>query len=230
MKWKNLLWTGVSLLLLFVFWTILIQTIDVRMVGPKDARVGFASWNTWFHKQTGVNMTLYTVTDWLGLLPVLICGCFGLLGLWQWIHRKKILQVDHDILFLGVYYLLVIAGYLLFEMVPINYRPVLIEGYLEASYPSSTTLLVLSVMPTLKFQTDRRCKKRVFRSLMTILTILFSLFMAAGRLLSGVHWVTDIIGSVFLSNGLFLLYAAMVNRADQKKTATVPWGKNYGIS
>ncbi len=230
MKWKNLLWTGVSLLLLFVFWTILIQTIDVRMVGPKDARVGFASWNTWFHKQTGVNMTLYTVTDWLGLLPVLICGCFGLLGLWQWIHRKKILQVDHDILFLGVYYLLVIAGYLLFEMVPINYRPVLIEGYLEASYPSSTTLLVLSVMPTLKFQTDRRCKKRVFRSLMTILTILFSLFMAAGRLLSGVHWVTDIIGSVFLSDGLFLLYAAMVNRADQKKTATVPWGKNYGIS
>ena len=230
MKWKNLLWTGVSLLLLFVFWTILIQTIDVRMVGPKDARVGFASWNTWFHKQTGVNMTLYTVTDWLGLLPVLICGCFGLLGLWQWIHRKKILQVDHDILFLGVYYLLVIAGYLLFEMVPINYRPVLIEGYLEASYPSSTTLLVLSVMPTLKFQTDRRCKKRVFRSLMTILTILFSLFMAAGRLLSGVHWVTDIIGSVFLSNGLFLLYAAMVNRADQKKTATVPWGENYGIS
>ena len=230
MKWKNLLWTGVSLLLLFVFWTILIQTIDVRMVGPKDARVGFASWNTWFHKQTGVNMTLYTVTDWLGLLPVLICGCFGLLGLWQWIHRKKILQVDHDILFLGVYYLLVIVGYLLFEMVPINYRPVLIEGYLEASYPSSTTLLVLSVMPTLKFQTDRRCKKRVFRSLMTILTILFSLFMAAGRLLSGVHWVTDIIGSVFLSNGLFLLYAAMVNRADQKKTATVPWGKNYGIS
>ena len=230
MKWKNLLWTGVSLLLLFVFWTILIQTIDVRMVGPKDARVGFASWNTWFHKQTGVNMTLYTVTDWLGLLPVLICGCFGLLGLQQWIHRKKILQVDHDILFLGVYYLLVIAGYLLFEMVPINYRPVLIEGYLEASYPSSTTLLVLSVMPTLKFQTDRRCKKRVFRSLMTILTILFSLFMTAGRLLSGVHWVTDIIGSVFLSNGLFLLYAAMVNRADQKKTATVPWGKNYGIS
>ena len=89
---------------------------------------------------------------------------------------------------------------------------------------------VLSVMPTLKFQTDRRCKKRVFRSLMTILTILFSLFMTAGRLLSGVHWVTDIIGSVFLSNGLFLLYAAMVNRADQKKTATVPWGKNYGIS
>ena len=101
MKRKILLWTGVSLLLLFVFWTILIQTIDVRMVGPKDARVGFASWNTWFHKQTGVNMTLYTVTDWLGLLPVLICGCFGLLGLWQWIHRKKILQGGHGYSFPG---------------------------------------------------------------------------------------------------------------------------------
>lgn len=41
-------------------------------------------------------------------------------------------------------------------MIPVNYRPVLIEGRLEASYPSSTTLLVVSVMPTLMFQAYRR--------------------------------------------------------------------------
>lgn len=217
MKWKRQLWIGAGLLLMFVLWTGLIQCVDVQAIGPKGTRVGFASWNARFHNLTGVNMTLYTVTDWLGLIPIFICGCFGMIGLHQWIRRKKISRVDPDILILGVYYLLVIAGYLLFEMLPINYRPVLINGYLEASYPSSTTLLVLSVMPTLKFQTDRRCEKQTSRCFATAFTILFSAFMVIGRLISGVHWATDIIGSVLLSAGLFLLYRAGVAYTDQKR-------------
>ncbi len=219
MKCKRLLLAGTGLLLLFVFWTVLIQCVDIQVVGPKDTKVGFASLNVRFHHLTGVHKNLYTVTDWLGLVPILICGCFGLIGLGQWIRRKKMLRVDSDILLLGIYYLLVISGYLLFEMVPINYRPILIDGYLEASYPSSTTLLVLSVMPTLKFQTDRRCGKRALRHAATAFTVVFSLFMVIGRLIAGVHWATDIIGSVFLSAGLFLLYQAAVTYADQKKEA-----------
>ncbi|MBQ6129654.1 MAG: hypothetical protein IJI51_08345 [Lachnospiraceae bacterium] len=66
---------------------------------------------------------------------------------------------------------------MLFEMVPINYRPVLIEGRLEASYPSSTTLLVLSVMPTLKFQADRRIDALRIKNAISIFTIAFSIFM-----------------------------------------------------
>lgn len=222
MKRNRLLWTGIGLLLLFVLWTILIQCVDVQAVGPKDTKVGLASWNAWFHHLTGVNMALYTVTDWLGLVPILICGCFGIVGLNQWIRRKKLFRVDLDILILGVYYLLVIAGYLLFEMIPINYRPVLIGGYLEASYPSSTTLLVLSVIPTLMFQTDRRCENRTLRNLAALFSVLFSAFMVIGRLIAGVHWLTDIVGSVILSAGLFLLYCAAVDYADQKKNEARP--------
>ena len=217
MKEKNLLRAGIGLMLLFVLWTILIQCVDVQAVGPKGTKVGFATWNVRFHNLTGTNMTLYTITDWLGLVPILICGCFGILGLSQWIRRKRLFRVDSDILLLGVYYLLVIAGYLLFEMIPINYRPILIDGYLEASYPSSTTLLVLSVMPTLKFQADRRCGNRTVRRIVSWFSVLFSAFMVIGRLVSGVHWATDIIGSVLLSAGLFLLYAAAAACADQKK-------------
>lgn len=219
MKWKKRLRTGIGLLVLFALWTVLIRCVDVQAVGPKGTEVGLAAWNVWVHHLTGVHMTLYTVTDWLGLVPILICGCFGILGLCQWIRRKRLLQVDRDILLLGVYYLLVISAYLLFEMVPINYRPILIDGYLEASYPSSTTLLVLSVMPTLKFQTDRRCEKQKLRYLVTAFTVLFSVFMVVGRLISGVHWATDIIGSVILSAGLFMLYCAAVARADLRDEA-----------
>ena len=193
MKRNRLLWTGIGLLLLFVLWTILIQCVDVRPAGPGDAKVGFAAWNVWFHHLTGVHMTLYTVTDWLGLVPILICVCFGILGLCQWIKRKRLFLVDPDILLLGVYYLLVIAGYLFFEMVPVNYRPILIDGYLEASYPSSTPLLVLSVMPTLKFQADRRCGNRAVRRLAAAFSILFSAFMVIGRLVAGERGIVPVV-------------------------------------
>ncbi|MBQ6961678.1 MAG: phosphatase PAP2 family protein [Clostridia bacterium] len=213
------LWTGAALLAAFIGWTVLIRTADVQAIGPNGTTVGFAAFNGWFHRMTGVHMTVYTVTDWLGLVPIFICMGFGVLGLSQWIKRKRMLRVDLDILLLGVYYILVIFGYLFFEMVPVNYRPVLIDGILEASYPSSTTLLVLSVMPTLTLQMDRRCKNARLRRAINAFAVLFSALMVIGRLIAGVHWATDIVGSVLLSGGLFTVYRTSVNIADQKKAA-----------
>ena len=215
-KGKGELMPGLVLLAGFIVWTILIRHIDVQRAGPRGTEIGVASFNVWFHRMTGVHMLIYTITDWLGLVPIFICMGFGLLGLVQWIKRRSLLRVDPDILLLGVYYLVVIFGYLLFEMVPINYRPILIEGNLEASYPSSTTLLVLSVMPTLKFQADRRVMSAVLRKSITIFVIVFSAFMVIGRLISGVHWATDIIGSVLLSSGLFMFYRFMADYYDSK--------------
>jgi len=214
---KQLL-AGFVMLAAFVSWTILIRHIDVQSAGPNGTAVGFAGFNVWFHRLTGVHMVIYTVTDWLGLIPIIICMCFGCLGFAQLIKRKSLLRVDSDILMLGAYYVLVILCYLLFEMVPINYRPILIDGNLEASYPSSTTLLVLSVMPTLKYQTDRRIASQISRKTITIFVIAFSAFMVIGRLISGVHWATDIAGSFFLSSGLFMIYRYMADYFVSKKT------------
>ena len=152
---KRKLMLGLALLAGFVVWTILICHVDVQSVGPNGSEVGFATLNVWFHHLTGVHMLLYTITDWLGLVPIFICMGFGFLGFVQLVGRRSLLKVDPDLLLLGAHYVVVILAYLLFEMVPINYRPILIDGVLEASYPSSTTLLVLSVMPTLKYQVDQ---------------------------------------------------------------------------
>ena len=210
---KGFIWSG-CLLLAFVLWTFMIQTVDVQPVGVNGTNVGFASINTWFHHLTGVHMSIYILTDWLGLVPIAVCVGFGLLGLVQWIQRKSIVQVDKDILLLGGYYILVILGYLIFEMIPINYRPILIDGAMEASYPSSTTLLVLSVMPTLLFQINRRAKSQTIRRITAAFVVLFSAFMVIGRLVAGVHWLTDIVGSVLLSAGLYCLYKTAVNAMD----------------
>ena len=131
------------------------MTIDVSPVGQNGTNIGFATFNTGFHALTGANMTLYTITDWLGLVPIFICMIFGGVGLLQLIKRKSLFKVDKDIIILGIYYIIVIMAYLIFEMIPVGYRPIPIEGVMEASYPSSTTLLVLSVMPTLVEQAGR---------------------------------------------------------------------------
>ena len=155
-------------------------------------------------------MVIYTITDWLGLIPIFICMIFGGIGCIQLLKRRSLLKVDYDIIFLGVYYILVIFGYLIFEMIPINYRPILIEGFMEVSYPSSTTLLVLCVMPTLIEQINRRSKNEIVKKVIKALVISFSAFMVFSRLISGVHWVTDIVGSIMLSVGMFCIYKAVV--------------------
>ena len=206
---KKLLILGTALLVMFAIWTCLIQCVDVQSAGQKGTEIGFATFNCWFHRVTGVHMAIYTITDWLGLVPIFVCMTFGGVGFVQLIKRKSLFKVDRDLIFLGIYYVAVIFGYLIFEMIPINYRPILIDGMLEASYPSSTTLLVLSVMPTLIFQVNRRSANPVLKEIVRGLTVLFSAFMVIGRLIAGVHWFTDIVGAVILSTGLYCLYKAM---------------------
>ena len=213
---KRDLTAGIAFIVVFILWTLLILHVDVQPVGVNKTNIGFAALNVWFHRLTGVHMTIYTITDWLGLVPVLVCMCFGAVGFVQLIRRRSLFKVDHDILLLGLFYILVIIGYLVFEMIPINYRPILIDGRMEASYPSSTTLLVLSVMPTLKYQVDRRVSNMSLHKTTTGFVILFSAFMVIGRTIAGVHWLTDIFGSVFLSAGLFLFYRSAVKRLDRQ--------------
>ena len=215
--WRKAAIIGSSLILAFIVWTILVLCVDVQPVGQNGTNIGFSSINTRFHAWTGEHLAIYTITDWLGLIPIVVCVCFGCLGLYQLIKRKSLKKVDADIILLGVYYALVILGYLIFEMIPINYRPILIEGRLEASYPSSTTLLVLSVMPTLLFEIYRRFRQAVVRYLTLVFVVLFSGFMVIGRLVSGVHWLTDILGAVLLSAGLYLLFRSAVLFADEKQ-------------
>ena len=213
---KNLL-IGSIFLAMFAVWTALIQSVDVQPLGQNGTSIGFATFNCWFHHFTGVNMAIYTITDWMGLVPVVICLIFAGIGLVQLIKRRSLFRVDADIMILGVYFVIVFLAYAIFEMIPINYRPILIEGIMEASYPSSTTLLVLSVMPVLIEQIQRRLSGITAKRIIKIVAIAFSAFMVIGRLVSGVHWFTDIVGGVLLSAGVFMLYKAAVMLALKEK-------------
>lgn len=203
---KKSLYVGVCLLALFILWTALVSLVDRQPIGPLESTVGFATFNGYMHELLGVHMFLYTLTDLLSLLPLAIVLGFGVLGLIQLIKRRRISTVDRDIIALGIFYAVVFAMFLSFEILVINYRPVLIDGVLEASYPSSTTMLAMCILPTAAMQFRVRIQNKALKECVFYLTVAFTVFMVVARLISGVHWITDIIGGALLSTGLVMMY------------------------
>lgn len=203
---KKSLCLALIMLAAFLLWTIALCVVNVEAIGPEGTAVGFAALNSFVKELTGIHMTLYVITDYLSIIPLGFVVAFALLGLAQWIKRKNLSRVDRNILILGAFYFFVLLVFVLFEMIAINYRPVLINGVLEASYPSSTSMLVICVMSTAALQLNERLSSAAYRRCTTYAITFFTAFMVLGRLVSGVHWFTDIVGGVLLSAGLVLLY------------------------
>lgn len=214
---KKCFWMTGLLFLLFAAFTVLVSVADVQPVGPEQSEIGLATLNRWVFDKVGVNLLWYEVTEWLGIAAILVACGFALVGFWQLLKRKSLLKVDRQLLLLGVCYGLMAAAYLFFEKVVINYRPVLLEGALEASYPSSHTMLVVCIMGTAMLEFRRLLAKRKgLCAALEGLSLLMIAVMVVGRLLSGVHWLTDIAAGLLLAAALVMLYASAVKWSAEK--------------
>ena len=182
--------------------------VDVQPVGPNGSEVGLATLNATFREFTGEHMGLYFATDYLSIIPIAIMFGFGLLGLVQLVSRKSLVAVDRDLLVLGAFYVVLLATYIAFDAIALNYRPLLIEGKLEPSYPSSTTLLVLCVMATTAMQLNRRMGEGLLKKALLAAVVAFAAFMIVARLFSGVHWISDIVGGILLGGCFVMAYRA----------------------
>ena len=205
-KIQNNFGVTVGLLVLSILYTVAVMFIDVRPIGPQGSVVGFAKVNQYFHTLLGTNILLYNITDWLSIPILFIMLGFAMAGLVQLIKRKSLLRVDSSILILGGFYVLVFLVYLFFELFVVNFRPVLIQGILEASYPSSTTMLMMCIIPTAIMQFQRLILVKRLRNLVNSFCGIYASFMIIGRVLSGVHWITDIVGGILFSTTLVMLY------------------------
>ena len=208
MRRNRRIYVPVMLFLAFCAWTVLVRTVNVRIIGPLDTGVGLSGLNGMVHSLTGVNMCLYTLTDFAGLVPFCVVGGFAVLGLVQWIRRGSLFRVDRSLLVLGGFYIATALTYVIFEIAVVNYRPVLIEGRIEASYPSSTTVLVICVISTAIMELRGRIKNRAFCALITLFGTAFIIFTVIARLVSGVHWFSDIVGGVLISSSLVTAYVS----------------------
>ena len=199
------------LFILFLIYTDLVCIIDVQPIGPTSTTVGFANLNQLFVRHIGVHAIFYTITDFMAILSFLVVFTFALLGLIQLIKRKSFFKVDGEIVMMGVMYVLVGIFYLVFEKVVINYRPVLIDGVLEASYPSSHTVLAVTVVWSALIEANRLLKNK--KSAGIAVKVIGGVVIAitvVGRVLSGVHWFTDILGGILLSVFVVYFYCTLV--------------------
>ncbi len=193
----------------FCLLILLLYTVDVQAIGPLGSSVGLATLNGTLRDAIGTSQALYTVSEAVGLLSFLSAAFFAAMGLLQLIRRKSFWKVDADLRLLGLLYGAVVLCYVFFELVVINRRPVLEEGILAASFPSSHTMLVCTLMGGAVYEILTRVSKLPLRIALTALCGLVATVTVAARLLSGVHWVTDILGGLLLSAALSLAFAAL---------------------
>lgn len=209
-KYKKYFVVTIITFAVFIAYTLLVKFVDVGHIGPNNSSVGFSHINKAFHRFTGTHLTLYNIIDISSLLPVVLATIFAVTGLVQWIKRKSILKVDTNILALGIFFALTGIVYFTFQILVINYRPVLIKGKLEASYPSSTTILALTFMLAMIYQIRCYIKSKKLRITFDCVCIVYCVFLLVGRIISGVHWLTDIGGGIIISVALLSLYYALL--------------------
>ena len=203
--------------IIFIIFTLLAALVDKAPIGPEGSSVGLSTVNGAVFNCFGTSEVWYTVTELLGVLALATALGAALLGLHQLVKRKRILSVDKDILLLAGLYAAVALAYVFFEVFTLNFRPVLVDGVLEASYPSSHTMLFYTVIGSVPVLVKRRFGNK--RRLLTALNIVVALLctvMAVGRLLSGMHWLTDIVAGVLLSAFLITLYISILSLLDFK--------------
>ena len=210
---NNLFVSGISGLLVMIL-IVLVRFVDVRPIGPEGTSIGLSRLNGFFFRLSGVNILWYHITDWLGVAAILVAFLFAMAGFVQLIKRRSILKVDHEILALGGLYIVVIGLYVLFEIVIVNYRPIIMPDGIhpEASFPSSHTMLVCVIMGSAIMLIGKYLKEK---PLCRVLRGFYSAIIGMtviGRLIAGVHWFTDIVGGVLISIFLLSLFSEVLER------------------
>ncbi len=200
MKKKGLIYMIVATVLAAAFCvlTVLLVSVDVRPAGESGAPVGLATLNEAVFEAVGQNETALAVSEITGLCMIAAVGAFGVLGLVQIIRCKGILRADKELYFMACGLITLAAAYVLFEIFVINYRPVLDQGELAASYPSSHSMLAVAVAGMGMAYIVRRVKSNALAYTLYGLLNVAAVVTVCCRLLGGVHWLTDIVGGVLV--------------------------------
>lgn len=214
MKKRNV-FISITLFIIMTLFTALVCFYDVKPLGINKTDIGFSSLNTYIFNELGTNYLWYKLSEVLGIVALILVFIYGAIGTIDLIKKKNIFKVDKKIILLGIFYIIVFGLYIIFDKVIINYRPILVEGVLESSYPSSHTLLSIFV-----FGSSLLINKYLFpvKKIKIVNCILFAMMILTviGRLLSGMHWFTDIVGGILIASFLLYVFKICLNLINNK--------------
>ena len=218
MRFREKLLLSGLFFLMFLFLIVLVRTVDVAAVGPVGTSIGLSGLNSAFHEWTGFQLFWYRLSKYLGLLAILTALLMAVFGAWQLVKRKSLRKVDGEIVALAGLYALVVVLYVFFEFVVVNYRPVLMDGSTtpEPSFPSTHTMIAIVVLGSLMMLLPRYVQDLKIRRILLIVCLCLLVLIVEGRLLSGVHWLTDILGGILISLALLSLFSAALDLVKRK--------------
>lgn len=178
---------------LFLLLIVFLLTVDVGYA-VSHAPVGLSTVNGFVFEAIGENPEWEMVSFVLLIISVLLMCAQGLCIFIKMIRTRKLWEM----VAVGHAWFLALAFYALFEPCIVNYRPVLENGELAASFPSSHTLIsvvLFGVMAVwLAYLLPRSVKKYVIIALLGAAVFISAL----ARLMMGVHWFTDVLGGMLL--------------------------------
>ena len=194
-----------------IVYTLLVKCVDVKSVGVDETKIGLSTFNLSIKDRTPYNESWYKLTKYLGYLWFVVCGIFAGYGIYLLIKNKSLKIIDYKLYILFSIFLLAIIFYIAFEFIKINYRPIILDGKKELSYPSSHTFLSISIfVPSALYIIDSKFKK-IIKYISVPLLLVLAIIIVVGRFLSGVHWFTDILGGIFISAGLVMTFNTVLN-------------------
>lgn len=220
-KTKNNYLISLVLLVIAVVFTILVTKVDVKTVevkpiegvtqeGVLTTEVGFATLNQAVSNKVGFSETFYKISKYAGYLALILVAFYGFTGLIELLQKKSLKGVNKVLYALAAFYVCVAIVYVVFEVLVINYRPVDLGEGLEASFPSSHTLLALCVCGSSLIVSKYVIKKENFKKCLNIISWVVMILVVCTRILSGVHWITDIFGGVLISLFMIQVFSCVV--------------------
>lgn len=202
----------------FITLIVLVKSVDVARIGDSQVEIGLSTVNEKIFGRYGYLKFWHKLTNVLGYLSLFVAAFFVVYGIISLIKVKKISKLDKDFFALAASYVIMAFFYILFEKAIVNYRPIILNGKLEASFPSSHTMLTLVILGTAIVEIQRKIKNSTARYALTVVCEIIMAVMVVGRLLAGVHWFTDILGGVLLSGFIVSGFIFAVNLIDEKFT------------
>lgn len=209
---KKFILSGISLLLFFGL-IYAIKNIDVNVIGPENTAIGLSKLNEFGHNLFGYKPLLYKISDYLGYLCIAAGTAVGIMGIVQLFKRKSFFKVDEEIYAFAVLLVVILTLYVVFEIVVINYRPVILEGdlHVEASFPSSHTVLSLCVALGVASLLNKYVESIRLRLTLKIVLYGLAILTTLLRLISGVHWISDILGGSLISTCILLFFSGIID-------------------